>query len=280
MIIIKFKNLVNQFLKIISYYLLKFKIFRFIFFSIKEEVDYFVITNKKTGLKFYVNNYLLKYRVDTFLEKEPQTINWINSFQKNKIFYDIGSNIGLYSCYAAKNQNSEVYSFEPSVYNLEILAKNIEINSLEENITIIPFSLSNKNQVSEFYLTSKERGGALSSFGEKTGHDGKYIEPKFFYKTVGMSLKDAVATFKLPYPNYIKIDVDGIEHLILEGANSIILKASSILIEINHNFDLQKSMCEKILLEKGFVLHNTEKVDLFNVSRNFENSYNQLWLRK
>ena len=43
-------------------------------------------------------------------------------------------------------------------------------------------------------------------------------------------------------PNYIKIDVDGIEHLILEGAEMFLKdkKVKSILVEINENYVEQK----------------------------------------
>ena len=59
------------------------------------------ILNKK--IKFFVPNQLLNSRVDTFFTKEPETLEWIQTFDKTKpiIFWDIGSNIGLYSIYAA-----------------------------------------------------------------------------------------------------------------------------------------------------------------------------------
>ena len=76
------------------------------------------------------------------------TIEWINNFKKdykNKskdiIFWDIGSNIGLFSLYAAKiHKNCKVYSFEPSTSNLRILSRNIDINDLSERIKNLGFN--------------------------------------------------------------------------------------------------------------------------------------------
>ena len=62
----------------------------------------------------------------------------------------------------------------------------------------------------------------------------------------------------LEIPNYIKIDVDGIEHLILEGAGNYLKskKIKSLSIEINENFYSQfnknfKNYEKKIILLLG-----------------------------
>ena len=65
-------------------------------------------------------------------------LEWIEQYGGNGAFYDIGANIGIYSLYYAKKfQNGNVYSFEPSVFNLRQLAKNISANALSDKITII-----------------------------------------------------------------------------------------------------------------------------------------------
>jgi hypothetical protein len=82
--------------------------------------------------------------------------------------------------------------------------------------------------------------------------------------------------FKLPYPDYIKIDVDGIEHLILEGSSNILKNATSIIIEINEKFIEQKNKCEDILKNNDYRLVSKEKVDC-SVSIEFDSTYNQIW---
>ena len=71
-------------------------------------------------IKFFVPNQLLNWRVDTFFTKEPETLEWIDNFEKkeNLIFWDIGANIGLYSIYnSLKNPKSTTIAFEPSSSN-------------------------------------------------------------------------------------------------------------------------------------------------------------------
>ena len=75
---------------------------------------------------FFTPNQLTEWRVNTLFSKEPETLEWINSFQKkeNLIFWDIGANVGLYSIYnSIVNKNSITISFEPSSSNLRVLSK-------------------------------------------------------------------------------------------------------------------------------------------------------------
>ena len=91
--------------------------------------------------------YLTAWRVETFFTKEPETLEWIDNFEKkdNLIFWDIGANIGLYSIYnSLKNPNSTTISFEPSSSNLRVLTRNISINNLENRIKLFPMPLSDK----------------------------------------------------------------------------------------------------------------------------------------
>ena len=71
--------------------------------------------------------------------QKNQALEWINTFDKPKfIFWDIGSNIGLYSIYnAIKNENSKTISFELSTSNLRVLSRNISLNNLQNKIEIM-----------------------------------------------------------------------------------------------------------------------------------------------
>jgi hypothetical protein len=73
----------------------------------------------------------------------------------------------------------KVYSFEPSVFNLEILSRNVHINALENHVIIVPISLGPVTTVGKFNLTSIDWGGALSTFGSEIGFDGKKMNKIF-----------------------------------------------------------------------------------------------------
>ena len=102
------------------------------------------VLNKKVN--FFVPNQITQWRVKTFLTKEPETLEWIDSFDDSKkiIFWDIGANIGLYSIYAAlKYPDIEIISFEPSTSNLRVLSrKYFQLINLKKKIEIYQLPLT------------------------------------------------------------------------------------------------------------------------------------------
>jgi FkbM family methyltransferase len=215
--------------------------------------------NKKKIFLFHPSH-LTKWRVNTFFTKEPETLDWIKSFKKNLkfIFWDIGANIGLYSIYTAINfPKSRIICFEPSTSNLNILSRNISLNNYDKKINIFQIGLTNINN--KFFTmkeTTLEEGGALSSFGQNYNFEGKKINIKNKYKIFGTTIDNLIFNKILAIPDYIKIDVDGTEHIILDGAKKTLKmnKIKSILVEINENFLSQKASVERILKNCGFYI--------------------------
>ena len=87
-----------------------------------------------------------------------------------------------------------------------------------------------------------------------------------------MTMSEAVRWLHIPQPNYIKIDVDGIEHFILRGGADLLKNVESVLVEIDDDFISQSEETKAILLKAGFSLF--KKCDL-----GVKNSFNQWWLR-
>ena len=272
------KNFCFLFVKIIS----KFKFGRLFLESLNKETDILIkeILHKDLKLKFFVPNELNLYRVQSFSVKEPDTIDWIDSFKKNSIFWDVGSNIGLFSCYAASRNNCTVYSFEPSVFNLEILCKNINLNKLNHKITVFPLPLTDSIKEAKFKLSSLDKGGAISSFGEDFTFDGSKLNSIFEYKTIGVSINEIIKNFKFLKPDYLKIDVDGIEHLILSGGGDILNDIQEILVEVDEKFERQFTQINKILNNSGFKLKKKSLTQNYEKKKLETNIFNQIWEKK
>ena len=98
-----------------------------------------LVVHNNIHMNFIVPNLLNDFRIDTFSSKDPETLDWIDLFPDKTILWDIGANVGLYSIYAAKARNCQVIAFEPSVFNLELLARNIFINNLQKQIKILNY---------------------------------------------------------------------------------------------------------------------------------------------
>lgn len=271
-------NIVYLFLKILQKISNRSIILRFKeFLEKKSYVDKNILNQK---FSFFTPNELTRWRVNSILDKEPETIQWINSFNNRGIFWDIGANIGLYSIYTAKKKRGiKIYSFEPSTSNLRTLSRNISINKLQNKIFVIPFALSNsKNKL--FRLKEKQfrEGGALNAFGVEYDFSGKKFSVENSYNTFGTSIDDLIEKKTLEIPNYIKIDVDGIEDLILAGAKKVLSskKVESILIEINDKFIIQKEMIIKILKKNNFKLVSKNRND-FYYKNDFDGIYNYIF---
>ena len=251
-----------------------------------EEDSYTAINILAKKITFFTPTKITKWRVDTFFSKEPETLEWIDSFKNtNKIiFWDIGSNIGLYSIYAAlKHENIEVVSFEPSTSNLRSLSRNISINNLYKKIKISQFPLTEKKNQ---YLLMKEssfvEGGALHTFGENFDHEGKPFKGKNNYIIYGTSIDYLIDSKILLIPNYIKIDVDSVEHLILRGGKKYLSspEIKSISVELNENFKEQHDEVFKILQESGFEFINKKRSAKIDVSNKFFGTYNFIFVKK
>lgn len=236
------------------------------------------VRHRGVDLTFAVPNSLNRFRIDTFSTKEPETLEWIDSLPARSVLWDVGANIGLYTCYAAKARGCRVFAFEPSVFNLELLARNIFLNNLTESATIIPLPLSDVTAISTLNMTSQEWGGALSTFGQSYTQDGRALSRVFEFRTVGVSMVDAAEHLKLARPDYIKMDVDGIEHLILKGGGSVLKDVKGLLVEINDEFEEQVVTAARHLYAAGLILKEKRHAAMFDDSP-YRNSYNQIWHR-
>tara|TARA_B100001564_G_scaffold277276_1_gene239079 strand:+ start:359 stop:1207 length:849 start_codon:yes stop_codon:yes gene_type:complete len=215
--------------------------------------------SQKKELLIYNTSETINWRVNRFFDNEPEILDWIDSFKKNKgkiIFWDIGANIGLYSLYAATiHKKISVFSFEPSIKNLLSLLKNILINKLFNKINIINNPISNTSLVLEnMFEKSLDEGTALNYFNTNRDNEGKKHSNKIRYKLLSLNVDELIQKKSIEIPHYIKIDVDGNEHLILKGANKTLnnMKLKEIYIEINQKYYQQKKVILDILKRKKF----------------------------
>ena len=234
------------------------------------------LVHNNIELTFFTPNRICYYRAETFASKEPETINWIDEFDENDTLWDIGANIGLYTCYAAK-KNINVFSFEPSVFNLEVLAKNIYYNKVEDKVVLVPIAISNSNTIQTFNMSSIEHGGAMSNLGKDIyDQSGKLLKKIFKYQLTSIKPIDFLKVMNLKKPNHIKIDVDGIEYMILSGLEEIFDDVKSILIEVDRNFKDEMAKIKNLLQKNNFILQKDFKNNLKISSSQF----NQIWIKK
>jgi FkbM family methyltransferase len=206
-------------------------------------------------LYFHSPNWLTEYRARTLLTKEPETIAWIDQIPEGSTIYDIGANIGIYSIYGAFKKNLKVVSVEPSPFNLELLFRNIQTNQLQSKITIVPIALSNEDSVQNLYMQQGDNiwGGAHNSSGSNISQDGSWMKNFIVSSQFAMKMDSLILDCNLPAPNFLKIDVDGLEILVLKGALTTLRGISEILIEVDQKNLENNRKVANLLKNTGFI---------------------------
>lgn len=155
--------------------------------------------------------------------KEPWTVHWIeNAVQPGDVFYDIGANVGVYSLLAGIVHDKAVraYAFEPGFATFAALCRNIIHNGLDRCVVPLPVVLHRAVGQTVFKYRSIESGGARHAVGDQglETKDFKETRPVYQQTMLTVTLDALIADYGLPTPNHIKLDVDGPEMEILEGA--------------------------------------------------------------
>jgi FkbM family methyltransferase len=195
-------------------------------------------------------------------KKEPDTVEWIENFIKEgDVLYDVGANVGPYSLVAAKSFAGKVriYAFEPAFFNFAQLCRNIQLNGAGNTITPIALALSDCTGIGEFNYHNLVSGGSLHVLGQPIDHQGKLFEPVCRQSILSCTIDDLIERFGLPVPNHIKIDVDGREFSVLEGAKETLTNAlvRSLVVEVLDGEN--ESVIVNFLAGKGFRLHSKHK---------------------
>lgn len=151
---------------------------------------------------------------------------------ESPVIYDIGAHVGYHTLmFAALAPSSTVYSFEPNTGNFARVQEHLTLNAdLAKRITVYNLALSDKPGQSVL-LSSDDIDGGTSSGGfidaaapiwsrqeyiEKTGYTERAVTLE--------SIDSLVSQGKVKPPTVIKIDVEGAEHLVLEGARKTLEK--------------------------------------------------------
>ncbi len=145
-------------------------------------------------------------------DNQPYELEMLEDIQAHvsagDLVLDIGANIGNHTLYLAAIAGCKVTSFEPSAALIEALSRSLEINQLSELVTLMPYGVGHTAGKGHFSKLMEENLG------------GQSIE-------VGDGEIRIVALDELEFDDpvkLIKIDVEGMELPVLEGAARLIAK--------------------------------------------------------
>ena len=188
--------------------------------------------------------------------KEPETITWIESqFKPEDIFYDIGANVGAYSfvAWAITGGNCTVYAFEPSFSTYAALSHNILLNRCQEKVVAFQLALSDETKLVAFNYSQVIPGAAMHSLGYTLDQNGQHFKSEFVQSIPSFRLDDLIKQFCLRIPNHIKLDVDGAEYKVLQGAMETLAHPDlrSVLVEVDEE-RFPHGEIPSLMASKGF----------------------------
>lgn len=205
-------------------------------------------------IKISTRNYEQYMRVNEYknssssAEKEVAHL-LLNKTNEGDIFYDIGSNIGIYACIIGKNiSGSEVFSFEPYPPNVKEIKLNAELNNL--NINTYPIALSSDSGTSTLQILKTDAPGSQEhTLSEVAYHQDSHLEKE----TIEVDTKSGDELIKqqnLPLPNVLKIDVEGAGPDVIRGLSDSLnaKECHTVIVEPHDNI----SEVEYELLDIGF----------------------------
>lgn len=181
------------------------------------------------GRELFLDSKNDSYKYVYFLGEYESVIS--NIFRRlintGDICLDIGANIGWYTTLFQKlvGLAGHVHAFEPVPHLFKDLERNVKINATPDNVTLNNFALGNeeKNVKMHVFTDLPDGHSSISAFASS----------KFETFTASMqTLDEYISDHKINHVGVVKVDVEGAELLVLQGASKIFEQEKPPILEI------------------------------------------------
>ncbi|MFV8346514.1 FkbM family methyltransferase [Flavobacterium sp. ZB4P13] len=244
-----------------------------------------------------------KFNIITYFDNKKRVYNWVNELkfyakkgeagivpniyfklfdyedsmflldhlQEDDLFVDVGANVGHFSLLAA-SKKAKVIAIEPIPDTFRRLNDNVVLNNFENLINLMNIGIADKKG-KLFFTTTSDVMNKVSL--TKTANT---IEVEV------TTLDDLLINLS---PKLIKIDVEGYEKFVLQGATKIISSPSLfyLIIELNNsseNFNTNNDEIHNSIMQCGFLpaKYNVEDKKIVKQLDYNKDSFNTLYVKK
>jgi FkbM family methyltransferase len=217
---------------------------------------FFIFENKGIKYRFHPTSFSqLLWAFSPDFEDE-EMIFFQKYLQKNDILVDIGANVGTISLTSAKivGENGKIFAFEPSPKTFDALLENIALNGFK-NCEIFPFAVGNENK--RIFLSDKKSDDQNQVLKENEGFEEKI-------KVNQIRLDDFFD--KKTKIDVLKIDTEGFEFLVLQGAEEMLKNTECIYFEAkNEHFQRYGTTFREV-----FIYLENQNFYFFKLNKNEE----------
>jgi len=205
----------------------------FLHFLIPDDLVLPIPQGALKGRKWVVESGGLVYYLGSFETEKTRLFKKL--IQRGNVVYDIGAHVGYFSLFLGPlvGEAGRVLAFEPNPVNIC-------------NVDVFDFALSDENGESFFINKQDTSTGCLSSSGDM--------------RVETYTIDYLVDSGRVPPPDYIKIDVEGAELLVLKGARRTLEKHRPSIFLATHGTDL-KYDCMEFLETLGYCFRSESEKD-------------------
>lgn len=191
------------------------------------------------GMRWIVGSSIHGCWLGTYESRKQQIVQ--QYLKPGMTVFDIGANAGYYTLLFSRQvgENGQVFAFEPFPQNTHNLLRHLRMNGLG-NATLITTAIADRNGISSFRIAPHNAMGALTT-----------QETPLHVPT--LTLDQFISEGRHPIPELIKMDVEGAEGQVLEGARSTLAARKTVWFIALHNPEAQRH-CFDILVGYGYRL--------------------------
>jgi FkbM family methyltransferase len=161
-----------------------------------------------------------------------------------ELFADVGANIGAFTILAAGAVGARVTAFEASPDTLEMLARNVQLNGLQDRVKVIPAAVGRSPGTARFSV------GLGAENRVETGKEGG--------NSVTVKVTTLDEEFHVDPPILLKVDVEGFEVEVFAGAANLLKDSRLQAMIVEHNdsgahYRLDEAALHREIREHGFI---------------------------
>ena len=181
---------------------------------------------------------------------------WLRSYEHRKrllfektvveggCVFDVGANVGFYTLLASVivGAGGSVFAFEPAPSNVAYLREHLRLNEVR-NVEVFEVAVSDHEGQEHFELGGHNTLGRLSASGQLVVNCAR--------------LDEMSARYGFRAPDMMKIDVEGAELAVLQGASRLLAASHPAIFLATHGAEVHGECC-RLLRGLGYVLESIE----------------------
>jgi FkbM family methyltransferase len=183
---------------------------------------------------------------------EPGCTNVLRQYaREGSLCVDVGANLGYFSIFMSRlvGGRGQVIAFEPMPDTVEILQKNVRVNDLR-NVTVVQAAAGDVTGSVEFF---SEQSQSMTKTASMLNHRFQGAARTTIVPSIRL---DDYFVGAARYPDFIKIDVEGAEESVLNGARETLARSSpALVVEIHRWGSPESQRVLSLLSELGYSAH-------------------------